>query len=248
MRYYGKTDACGDETLHRYFLKEYGSWGVMTLAYLTGLIAARQINLKSLAGFLALALLINAKQAVTIWMRTAARERIAPGMIFVVQILAASALLCPLYQQYDIFLLLPFAVFPAAYLLSLNIFGEHAITTEVLGFILLSLAALVAKAIVGSGLDKSLFIVVAVFFIAGVLRVRIQLKKKFRYRVVMFLYVGAAAGLFYLMGYRVALLLPFVDNLVFALTLYRVGLQATGWIEMVKGVVFLLLLAIFGYS
>ncbi|MBI5632589.1 MAG: hypothetical protein HZA15_03835 [Nitrospirae bacterium] len=233
--------------MHRYFLKEYGSWGVMTMAYLTGLVAAPQVNMKAFAGFFALAFLINAKQAATIWMRTAAEKGIAPGIIFAIQILIASALLFPLYQQYDFLSLLPFAVFPASYLLSLKVFGEHAIITEVLGFVLLSLAALAAKAIVGSGLDTNLFIVIAVFFVAGVFRVRIQLRKKIRYRVVMFCYVGVAAGFFYLMGYRTVLLLPLVDNLVFALTLYRVGLQATGWIEMAKGFAFLLLIAAFGY-
>ncbi len=236
------------QPVYRYFLKEYGSWGVMTMAYLTGLVAARQVNIKALAGFLALALLINAKQAVTIWMRTAAKERIVPGIIFGLHILSASVLLFPLYKDYGLLQLLPYASFPAAYLLSLLFLGEHAIATEVLGFILLSLAALVAKAIVNSGLDTSLFIIVAVFFVAGVFRVRIQFKKELRYRVVMFCYVGAATGLFYSMGYHVILLLPFVDNLVFAWTLYRVGLQTTGWIEMAKGFAFLLLIAVFGYS
>lgn len=219
----------------------------MTTAYLAGLIAARQVNIKALAGFLALALLINAKQAVTIWMRTPANERVEPGMIFILHILTASALLFPLYQQYDISLLLPFAVFPAAYLLSLKYIGEHALATEVLGFILLSLAALVAKAIVGSGLDTHLFIVVAVFFVAGVFRVRIQLKKKILYRMLMLCYIGAAAMLFYVLGYRIFLILPLLDNLVFALTLYRVSLSTTGWIEMTKGFAFLLLVAVFGY-
>lgn len=219
----------------------------MTMAYLAGLVAARQVNLRALAGFLALALLINAKQAVTIWMLTASKERVVTGMVFGLHVLCASVLLYPLYKDYGLLQLLPYAAFPAAYLLSLRFLGEHAVVTEMLGFILLSLAALVAKAIVGSGLDKGLFIVVAVFFVAGVFRVRIQLKKKIRYRVAMFCYVGIAAGLFYGMGHRVLLLLPFVDNLVFAFTLYRVSLQATGWIEMAKGFAFLLLMAAFGY-
>ncbi|MDP2157659.1 MAG: hypothetical protein Q8K68_08135, partial [Nitrospirota bacterium] len=213
-----------------------------------GLVAARQINIKALAGFLALALLINAKQAVTIGMRSDSKARVVPGMVFGLHILCATVLLCSLYKDYGLSQLLPYAAFPAVYILSLLFLGEHAIATEVIGFILLSLAALIAKAIVGSGLDGRLFFVVAVFFVAGVFRVRIQLTRKFHYRVVMFCYVGAAAGLFYGMGYRVLLLLPFIDNLVFALTLYRVGLQATGWIEMAKGFAFLLLLAAFGYS
>ncbi len=233
--------------MHRYFLKEYGSWGVMTMAYLAGLAAARQVNMNALAGFLALVLLINAKQAVTVWLRTASTERLEPAMIFGLQILSAALLLWPLYNRYSLLQLLPYTAFPAAYLLSLRFLGEHAIVTEVLGFMLLSLAALVAKAIVGSGLDIHLFIAATVFFVAGVLRVRIQFTKKFRYRVAMICYAGAAAGLFFGMGYRVLLLLPFIDNLVFALTLYRVSLQSTGWIEMAKGVAFLLLMAAFGY-
>lgn len=219
----------------------------MTMAYLTGLVAARQLNIMALAGFLALALLINAKQAVTIWLRTASKDQTVPGMVFGLQILSAAALLWPLFSNYSLLQLLPYAAFPAAYLLSLILLGEHSIVTEVLGFTLLSLSALVAKAIVGSGLDGHLFIVVAVFFVAGVLRVRIQFTKKLRYRIVMCCYVVTAAGLFYLIGYRISLLLPFVDNLAFALTLYRVGLQATGWIEMAKGFTFLLLMAFLGY-
>lgn len=219
----------------------------MTMAYLSGLIAARHININALAGFLSLALLINAKQAVTIWMRTAAKERIEPGTIVIMHILCASVLLYPLYNNHGLLQLLPYAAFPAAYLLSLRFLGEHAIATEVLGFILLSLAALVAKAIVGSGLDPSLFIVVAVFFVAGVFRVRLQLKKKMLYRILLFCYVGTAAVLFYRVGYRIFVLLPLIDNMVFALTMYRVGLQTTGWIEMAKGFLFLLLLTVFGY-
>lgn len=218
------------------------------MAYLTGLVAARQVTIKALAGFLALALLINAKQAVTLWMRAVSKERIVPGMVFGLHILYASVLLFPLYEDYGLLQLLPYTFFPAAYLLSLRFLGEHAIVTEVLGFVLLSLAALVAKAIVGCGLDRNLFIVAAVFFVAGVFRVRIQLTKKFHYRVVMFCYAGAAAGVFYFMGYRILLLLPFVDNLAFALTLYPVGLQATGWIEMTKSALFLLLFAFLGYG
>ena len=52
------------------------------------------------------------------------------------------------------------------------------IYTEVLGFILLSLAALIAKVAVGSGVDARLFGVVAVFFTAGVFRVPASSSKR----------------------------------------------------------------------
>lgn len=237
----------GDGTLHRYFLKEYGAWGVMTMAYLAGLVAARQVNLKALAGFLALALLINAKQAAAIWLRAAPQEKTFPGVIFIIHILLASVLLFPLFEMYGISIVLPYIIFPAAYLFFLKSMGEHAIYTEVLGFILLSLAALIAKAAVGSGVDARLFGVVAVFFTAGVFRVRIQFKKELRYRVFMVAYVIAAMIFYQAMNLRVVILMPLLDNAIFSITLYRVGLQATGWIEMAKGAIFLLLMAAFGY-
>ncbi|TAN39032.1 MAG: hypothetical protein EPN25_12650 [Nitrospirae bacterium] len=233
--------------VNRYFLKEYGSWGVMTISSMAGLIAGRQVNLPALASVLSLALLINAKQAFTVWMRTPPGKRYAPGMIFILQVLVASALLIPLFQQYGVLALLPFALFPATYLLSLKVLGEHAIQTEVLGFILLSLSALVVKAAAGGGLDARLFFVIAVFFTAGVFRVRIQLKKEWLYRAIMIGYVVASVVLFLSLGYRPILLLPLADNLIFAVTRYRVGLATTGWIEMTKGFAFLLLMVVFGY-
>ncbi|MHB8881598.1 MAG: YwiC-like family protein [Thermodesulfovibrionales bacterium] len=237
----------GNRPVYRYFLKEYGSWGVMTMSYVAGLVAARQVTIHALAGFLSLALLINAKQALSVWMRTPPGKRYAPGMFFILQVLVASALLIPLFQQYGLVALLPFALFPVVYLLSLKILGEHALCTEVLGFILLSLSSLVAKAAVGGGLDARLFFVVAVFFSAGVFRVRIQLKKEFSYRAIMIAYVALAIFLFLSIGCNPLLLLPLADNLIFAVVRYRVGLPTTGWIEMTKGFVFLLLLAVFGY-
>ncbi len=233
---------------HKYLLKEYGSWGVMTLAYITGLVEAGQVRIESLAGFLALALLINSKQAATVWMRTATHERVAPAMIFGLHLLPASLLLYPLYVSYGLIELLPYGIIPAVYLLSLLFMGEHALITEALGFIVLSLPAVVAKAIVGGGLDWNLLLVVSVFFVAGVFRVRLQFKKILLHRMAMFFYVAAASVVYWAMDYRMVLLLPFIDNLIFALTLYRISLPATGWIEMAKGVLFLLLMTVFGYN
>jgi hypothetical protein len=44
-------------------------------------------------------------------------------------------------------------------------------------------------------------------------------------------------------GLPLLLLVPLIDNVLFALTLYRAGLSTTGWLEVSKGLVFLGLLA-----
>ena len=48
-----------------YFLKEYGSWSVLIVAYLTGLAVSRGFDLEAVPLFIALGLLINSKQAFT---------------------------------------------------------------------------------------------------------------------------------------------------------------------------------------
>jgi hypothetical membrane protein len=43
----------------------------------------------------------------------------------------------------------------------------------------------------------------------------------------------------------VIILLPLIDNAIFSITLYKVKLKATGWLEVIKGMAFLVLIALF---
>ncbi|MDA8083167.1 MAG: hypothetical protein M0024_05870 [Nitrospiraceae bacterium] len=231
--------------MKRYILREYGSWGVMTIAYIAGLIAGRSIGIKALAGYICIALLINSKQAFTLWMR-GPKQGTMPLLIFLAQALPAAAALAWLTGG-QVLQLLPYAVVPAAYLASLKALGEHSIYTEVLGFSLLSLSGLIAKFSETGVADPVLYLTIALFFIAGVFRVRIQFRKETKYRVIMAAYVVLALGLYAAAGVPLYILLPLADNVIFAIFLYRVGLSGTGWIEMSKGAAFLCLMA-YGYT
>jgi hypothetical protein len=59
----------------------------------------------------------------------------------------------------------------------------------------------------------------------------------------MVIYVGFAIAVYWLMHGPVVVLLPLIDNLVFSITLYKLKLRFTGWLEVIKGVAFLLLMA-----
>jgi hypothetical protein len=159
-----------------------------------------------------------------------------------VQVLAATVMLLPvLWESLD--QLMPYSLVPLAYLLCLTFLGEHSLITEISGFVLLSLSALVAKLATTGVIDPELFATVALFFTAGVFKVRVQFRKSFPHRALMVMYIGFALAACRLINTPALVLLPLIDNLIFSITLYRVKLRVTGWLEVLKGVAFLLLMA-----
>lgn len=228
-----KTEAKG------YFLKEYGSWSVLSIACLVGIGVSRGFTWLVFPLFLALGLLINSKQAFTKWLRGKGDRR--SFAVFIGQTVAATIVLVAVFGS-DVPRLLPLLVVPAAYLLLNRFAGEHFILTELLGFALLSLAAVLMKFLITNGLDVRLFVAVALYFTAGVFKIKAMLFRKTIDRVFTVLYV-----LFAVIGYRgfhlsLLLLLPLLENLAAAATLYKVRLQTTGWIEVAKSLAFLILM------
>lgn len=230
--------------IRRYLLREYGSWGVMMLAFLAGIAAARSFSPAALGVLAGLSLSINAKQAFTEGMRSRGAGARTAFAVFSCQA-AAAALLFWLSLGSLFFPLLPYAAVPLAYVLLLRFRGEHALVTEAAGFVLLSLSALVANAGVTCRVDPRLFLAVAVFFTAGVFKVRIQFRKKRKDRLAMAGYLAGSAAAYLLAGLPLICLAPLADNLVFAARPYQVKLQTTGWLEVAKGMLFVLLVAVF---
>jgi len=194
------------------------------------------------AVFIAIALYINSKQAFVLWMRRRGGKPSRTLAVFGAQVLAATVVLLP-FLWGSLGPLMPYALAPLVYLLCLKFLGEHSLLTEISGFVLLSLSALLAKLAVTGVIDPALFATVAIFFTAGIFKVRIQLRKGILYRVLMFIYLGCAFAVYLLIHTPVLVLLPLIDNLIFAVTLYHLKLRMTGWLEVLKGVVFLLLMA-----
>jgi hypothetical protein len=80
-----------------YILKEYGSWSVLTVAFLTGLAVSRTFPWQALPLFVALGLLINSKQAYTKWTRQPS-ERKHLG-VFLGQVGAGAVVLFTLFAS-----------------------------------------------------------------------------------------------------------------------------------------------------
>lgn len=228
--------------MKRYILKEYGSWGVMVMAYLAGIFAGGGFNLKALLSLLAISLFINSKQAFTFWIRHV--DSVKSSAVFMIQIILASFIMVSILRE-SVFELLPYALIPVIYILLLYFAGEHAIMTEIFGFALLTLSSLMAKFVTTGAIDHRLYIAVAVFFTAGVFKVRLHLKRTLALRFVMAFYVVSAVFAYLFIQMPVVLLLPLADNLLLATTIYKVKLKTTGWIEVAKGLMFLALLAFY---
>lgn len=226
--------------MKKFLLKEYGSWGVMIISCLTGILAAHEFNLSGVGAFISISLFINSKQAFLLWVRRTGPDSRQAGLIFLPQIIIGSILLLAVAGQH-ITDILPYAVIPVFYIVLLRFLGEHALATEVAGFVLLALSSLIAKFAVTEYVDIRLFIAVATFFSAGVFKVRLQFTKKMKFRIAMIAYLGGSVVIYHLFQIPYILMLPLIDNLLFSITLYRTALRATGWFEVLKGVIFMVL-------
>lgn len=231
-------------SIKKYILREYGSWGVTLLSYLAGLSVAGRFGSGSIAVLVAAALCINSKQALTQWFRGKGRDSRRSLSVFVLQILIAVPLLLGV-AWHNLSTLLPFLGIPAAYILFFRLKGEHFILTEIAGFFLLAFAAPLAELAASRSFDVRLYVAVAVFFTAGVFKVKVQLTRRSTYRLLMVAYVALALAVYHLLALPLIALVPLFDNLVFAATIYKVRLRTSGWIEVSKGVLFVLLIATF---
>jgi hypothetical protein len=225
-----------------YVLREYGSWSVLIIAFAIGLAVSRSLPWQAVPVLFGLGLLVNSKQAFQKWLRE--RQVRKHLWVFLAQVCAAGVILAAVYGR-GIPQLLPLLVLPAAYLVMNRLAGEHHAVTELLGFALLSLAAVLARFLVVEGVDVRLFVGVSLYFTAGVFKVKAVLLKKTRDRVLSVLYILFAAFAYHRFHLALIALLPLVENALMAATLYKVRLQTTGWIEVAKSLLFLVLFTAF---
>ena len=219
-----------------YFVKEYGAWSVLIIVSLIGVGVSRSFSWNLIPLFLALALLVNSKKALTIWSRRT--EDRTSLKVLLGQIVVVSAIMYAVFGD-EIFKLLPLLFVPTAYLAMNKVAGEHFILTEVLGFALLSLAAVLVKFLLTDHLDLRLYLGVALYFTANVFKVKTMLQRTMQYRVLTVLYSVFAVFVYQRMRIPIIVLLPLADNVIAAATLYKVKLQTVGWMEVAKSLLFL---------
>ncbi len=214
----------------------------MLISALTGLFVSGGFYIKGTSAILALSLFTNSKQVLTSWRREEYQKKYL--LAFILQAFAGALILLFIIGE-PIINLLPYASIPALYVLLLLFAGEHKVYTEITGFATLTLSVLIVKFASTGNIDPILYISVVVFFIAGVFKVRVQLGKGLVWRVLMTFYIVFSLFIYHFTEMPLIILLPLLDNLVFSIMPYRVKLKVTGWIEVSKGIVFLLLMVFY---
>lgn len=233
-------------------VKEWGSWVVfissVSAAVVTGLLTqpwqtGRDFSFKLFLTVSGLMFLINSKNALASTLRTKGRQK-EPLLWFLFFSLTGLALLVPFLMEgvkdFSVFSLL---VLTYVFLLLLG--KEHHVFTELNGFALLTLSAPVVYFAITGEMSLKLYLAVFIYFAAGVLKVRVRLKKTLFFRFVMVLYCAAAAAVFYLIDVPVILLLPLAENIISVILMREEKLRVTGYIELSKGVVFIVLTGFF---
>jgi hypothetical protein len=234
------------------FVKEWGSWVVFGASCLAGLIAGilmkpweygREFAAQTALTVAGLSFLINAKNPLNLALRSKGRNREYINW-FLFFVIGGLILLYPFLEEgiKDFYI---FSILIASYAVLLFLGKEHSLATELNGFALLTLSApVVCFSVTGQVLLK-LYAVVLIYFVAGVLKVRVRLKKSIIFRAVMILYCMGAVIAYYFMDVFIVLALPLVENVVSSIWMRDEKLRTTGNIELAKSIVFIILIGLF---
>ncbi len=234
------------------FVKEWGSWAVFIYSCSIGLVAGLltlpwetgdDYSLRTLSAILGLAFLVNSKAPLASLLRTGGKDREYLGW-FLFFALAGSALLTPFLVDWPFIVFISFLLV-LSYLVFVLRNKEHYLLAELNGFALLALSAPIVYFVVTGDISWKLYAAVLIFFWAGVLKVRVRLRKTYLYRVIMLIYCATAPLFYYCLEISVILLLPLLENIVSLILMREERLRTTGNIELIKGAVFLVLAGFF---
>lgn len=225
-------------------VKEHGSWVVFVLSSLSAiLIAIRKYPMEDIPftslilSLTGIAFLINSKKALTIALN-------GGGIYWFLGFsLCGLSMLIPfLYSGITNFLL--FIPLVIIYIILLIKGKEHSLISELIGFSLLCLSAPIIYFVLTDDFSIKLYLVIFMFFSAGVFKVRVRLRRTISYRVMMLLYCLMVLISFKYLNVSTIILLPLIENISTSLWIRDEKLKTTGQIELAKGIIFILLLTI----
>jgi len=229
-------------------VKEWGSWVVFGASCLTAVAAASSTQpLKAesggagavLATIAGLFFLINTKPSLLSAVR--AKGPRGTHLTWFILFAAAGLLLLVPFLRTGISRFAPFLILPAAYLVLVWNGWEHRVYTELTGFALLTAASPVVYFVMTGVVSMKLYIAVLLYFAAGVLKVRVRMKKTPFYRILMVVYCAAVLYMYTFLHINVVLLVPLSENIISAVWMREEKLKTTGNIELAKSILFVFL-------
>ncbi|MBL7050008.1 MAG: hypothetical protein ISR96_10880 [Nitrospira sp.] len=229
-------------------VREWGSWVVLVLSMSAAVVAYSNahgfngLDSSVVMAMMGFALLVNTKNPLSAVLRS---HKDIGSIVWFAVFFASGFVLILLSLGAGIGRFFIFAPLIVIYFLLLWSGREHHIVSELIGFAILTLAAPVLYYVMSGEIAYRLNLAVLLFFAAGVLKVRVRLRRTIQYRRTVVLYCAGAAAAFYLMGISIFLLLPLTENIFAVISMHNEKLRTTGYIELSKGLVFLILIKFF---
>lgn len=233
-------------------VREWGSWAVFISSVLAAL-AAGSLTSQWEAGrdftgttgltIAGLALLVNSKNPLASAIRTRWKQKEHVLWFLFFCIAGLTALMPFLIKGIGSFSF--FSVLVMSYAILLYKGREHNLFTELNGFALLTLTAPVVYFTITGELSLKLYAAVFLFFGAGVFKVRVRTRKTLKYRWIMALYCALSVALYSIINISVIILFPLIENLVSVILMREEKLRTTGYTELIKGIIFIILVGLF---
>ena len=240
-------------------VKEYGSWAVFGSSFLAALFAGlmtspwesgQEFSGTTFMTFLGMTFLINAKVPFASLLRSNIKSASGESgkgnrnkeniFWFLIFLLSGLILLIPfLSNGFRYFM--AFSLLVITYSIFMSKGKEHHLLAEINGFALLTLAAPITYFTVTGDLSMQLYAAVLIFFVAGVIKVRVRIRKTSAYRAVMIFYCTASVIVFHVLDISIILLMPLFENIVSAIWIRDIKLKTVGDIELAKAVIFIIL-------
>ncbi len=244
-------------------VKEYGSWAVFGSSFLAALFAGlttrpwesgREFSGVTFLTMLGMIFLINAKVPFSSLLRSKSftssgesetENRNKENLYwFIFFLFSGLVLLIPfLIDGFRYFMV--FSLLVIAYSILMSKEKEHHLLAEINGFALLTLAAPITYFTVTGDVSMRLYAAVLIFFVAGVIKVRVRIRKTLAYRAAMICYCAVSAVMFQLFQIPMIILIPFFENIVSAIWIRDIKLKTVGDIELAKGIIFIMLMGFF---
>jgi hypothetical protein len=233
-------------------VKEWGSWVVFSASCLAAVAAglsAQRLQAESsapgttIATIAGLFFLINTKPSLAVIIR-ARGTRLRPVVWFILFAATGLLLLVPFFRT-GIGRFAPFLILAVSYGVFMWKGKEHHIFAELNGFALLTASAPVVYFVMTGTVSMKIYAAVFLFFAAGVLKVRVRIRKSLFYRALMIAYCAALVIIFSVLRINPVLLAPLAENVVTALWLRDEKLKTTGNIELAKSILFVVLAGTF---
>ncbi len=234
--------------------KEHGSWAVFIFSCVAGVttglltqpwLADREFSVLTLLTIAGLTLLINSKKPISSAIRTTGESKRKHIIWITLFSMTGFVLLIPfLLKGLNTFII--FSPLIVSYVYLLFIGKEHSVLAEINGFALLAISAPIVHFVITDEMSLRLYFAVFMFFTAGVFKVRAKVKKTVAYRLLMVIYCVATPAVYQLIIKVPAIvLLPFAENIISVLWLRDESLRTTGNLELIKGIIFSVLLGFF---